>query len=70
MAFDAEEISTLSPINGLTSCGSDAFGYVFSTTVTRRMNFADLQVNCSTLPGYFYNSDFPYMFWMTAGKAK
>ncbi|KAH7386092.1 hypothetical protein BKA66DRAFT_68805 [Pyrenochaeta sp. MPI-SDFR-AT-0127] len=64
LAFDAEEISTLSHLQIHSSCSGG--GWFLSTTITRRMTFADLHQDCSTLPGYFYNPDFPFMYWMTA----
>lgn len=70
MAFDATDISTISPVYGITTCDTNlgAEGWVFSETVTRQMTWADLQRNCSTYPGYIYNPDFPYMYWMSAGE--
>lgn len=70
MAIDAQDISTLSPVNSITTCvtGVGAAGWFFSETVTRQMTWADLQRNCSTYPQYLYKSDFPDMFMLSGGE--
>lgn len=67
MAFDASEISTLNIRDIVTTCPGGNWWFASSVTA-QRMNFADLNGNCSWFSGYTFKSDYPRQYLYSQGE--